>query len=76
MEQLRFWDLVRTGRYFDAIRNSYQNLQNPEDTDFANRIAEAALERSITSGVENPIPLFPLPAIDVEDWGIAQNPGY
>ncbi|MEM6380386.1 MAG: RagB/SusD family nutrient uptake outer membrane protein, partial [Bacteroidota bacterium] len=76
IEQLRFWDLVRTGRYIDQIRSTYQNLQNPDDGNFADRVADAALDRSITTGVINPIPLFPIPALDLDNWGIEQNPGY
>lgn len=76
MEQVRFWDLVRTGRYADAIRNSYQNLADPNDSGFAERVVTNATNRSITTGVVNPIPLFPIPAQDLENWGITQNPGY
>ncbi len=75
MEQLRFMDLVRTGRYFDAIQNKYVDLGNPTDTDFANRVTTSAMGKSV-QGTANSIPLFPIPTRELEDWGLTQNPGY
>ena len=75
-EQLRFMDLVRTGRYIDRIRDSYENVNDLSDLGFAERIANAALEKSITGSTGNPIPLFPIPTRELEDWGLSQNPGY
>jgi hypothetical protein len=60
-ESLRFWDLVRTGRYFSVL---------PAD------VAARARTHSITSGVVNPIPLLPIELQDTQTWGITQNPGY
>lgn len=80
MEQLRFWDLVRTGRYFDAIRNSYQDFENPDNQNFGNEVAEAAMRHTIVAEpgqvLVNPIPVFPIPVVDAEGWGIEQNPNY
>ena len=64
MEHLRFWDLVRTGRFVSTMQDKYG-------------ISEGTiLSRSLTDGTENPIPVFPIPALEVADWGINQNPGY
>ncbi|MCX2742270.1 RagB/SusD family nutrient uptake outer membrane protein [Mangrovivirga sp. M17] len=72
MEQLRFWDLVRTGRYVTTMENKYGTP------------GSVILDHSFVSGGErtegltivNPIPVFPIPAFEVADWGILQNPGY
>ena len=71
MEQLRFWDLVRTGRYVDHMDNLYGT-------------GDIIMEHSVTTAnsqspdqvIVNPIPLFPIPALEVANWGISQNPGY
>ena len=60
-ESLRFWDLVRTGRYMSVLPPA---------------VAARALSHSITSGVVNPIPLLPIELNDVQTWGLPQNPGY
>ncbi|HEX8350826.1 MAG TPA: RagB/SusD family nutrient uptake outer membrane protein [Hymenobacter sp.] len=60
-ESLRYWDLVRTGRYFSIL--------SPE-------VAARARTRSITTNVVNPIPLLPIELQDTQTWGITQNPGY
>ncbi|SNR97543.1 RagB/SusD family nutrient uptake outer membrane protein [Hymenobacter mucosus] len=60
-ESLRYWDLVRTGRYFSTL--------SPE-------VAARARTHSITTGVVNPIPLLPIELQDAQTWGVTQNPGY
>ncbi len=60
MESLHFWDQVRWGTYMNSLSTS---------------IKTQALKRSITGGV-NPIPVLPIPQIEVQSWGVAQNPGY
>ncbi|MGI4872418.1 MAG: RagB/SusD family nutrient uptake outer membrane protein [Janthinobacterium lividum] len=60
-ESLRFWDLVRTGRYFGVLPAA---------------VAARAMTHSITSGVVNPIPLLPIELNDAQTWGLTQNPGY
>lgn len=60
MENLRYWDLVRTGRYLDALSDD---------------IAASCLSHCITGGV-NPIPVLPIPTDEVQTWGLEQNPGY
>lgn len=60
-ESLRFWDLIRTGRYFGVL---------PAD------VASRAMSHSITTGVVNPIPLLPIELNDAQVWKLPQNPGY
>ncbi|MCC9137605.1 RagB/SusD family nutrient uptake outer membrane protein [Pontibacter silvestris] len=64
MESLRYYDLVRTGRYFDALEEKYSDEVRVE-----------AEERSI-SGSVNPMPVLPIPINEAQAWGITQNPGY
>ncbi len=61
MESLRFWDLVRTGRYVTTLSNEIQ----------AN-----CLSHSITTNTVNPVPVLPIPINEVSTWGLEQNPGY
>ncbi|MCR9252108.1 MAG: RagB/SusD family nutrient uptake outer membrane protein [bacterium] len=71
MEQLRFWDLVRTGRFVNTMNANYGT-------------GSEALSHSITSSntesqdqqIINPIPVFPIPALEVANWGIEQNTNY
>ncbi|HAP64184.1 MAG TPA: hypothetical protein DCR93_33445 [Cytophagales bacterium] len=65
MESVRFWDLVRTGRYLDAM-----------EAQMGAEVRSRAEARSLTDGMVNPVPLFPIPSTEVAAWGIAQNPGY
>jgi len=60
-ESLRFWDLVRTGRYFSVLPAA---------------VAARAQSHSITTGVVNPIPLLPIELNDAQTWGLPQNPGF
>ncbi|WP_223648305.1 RagB/SusD family nutrient uptake outer membrane protein [Hymenobacter psoromatis] len=60
-ESLRFWDLVRTGRYFGVL---------PPD------VAGRAMMHSVTTGVVNPIPLLPIELNDAQTWHLPQNPGF
>ncbi len=69
MEALRYWDLVRTGRYYDALEKEY-----PDDP----TVAARCVQRSIPAGgdVVNPIPVMPIPVSEVASYGLEQNPGY
>ena len=60
-ESLRFWDLVRTGRYFEIL---------PAD------VASRTRLHSITSNVVNPIPLLPIELNDAQTWHLPQNPDF
>jgi hypothetical protein len=83
-ENYRSWDLIRTGRYLDKIdyaKNTYLDPDNPgpgadlgeERFDF---VKANALARSINGVGGNKVPLLPIPQTEVDDWGLAQNPGY
>jgi len=76
METLRFMDLVRTGRYIDSIKENYRNLSDPADTGYADRILSSLSSVTVMGSAGNPIPLFPIPSKDLEDWGLTQNSGY
>ncbi len=60
-EALRYWDLVRTGRYIKALPAAVQ----------ADCLKHVAAEPSV-----NPVPLLPIELIDAQTWGLTQNPGY
>ena len=60
-ETLRYWDLVRTGRYLQSL---------PAAT-AARALTHVAAETSV-----NPFPLLPIELADTQTWGLAQNPGY
>ncbi|MEL7118596.1 MAG: hypothetical protein AAFO07_04125, partial [Bacteroidota bacterium] len=64
------------GRYMDRILETYQNLEDPGDVSYAERTVSNAMSRSITTNTGNPVPVFPIPAIDLDNWGLSQNPGY
>jgi starch-binding outer membrane protein, SusD/RagB family len=67
MESLRYYDLIRTGRYYDAM------LQ--EDPTGAS--GDRAKARSIQgTGVSHTIPLLALPATESSSWNLPQNPGW
>ena len=60
MEQLRFFDMVRWGTYMNYLPAN---------------VRTAAESHSIKGGV-NPVPVLPIPIIEVQSWGLEQNPGY
>lgn len=63
MEALRYYDLVRTGRYLDALEQKYTE-------------ARANAERHSIKGFVNPIPVLPIPINEAQAWNLEQNPGY
>ena len=65
MEGIRFYDLVRTGRYLDALMK-----KDPTGVSKAN-----AQKRSVPGAV-NPMPVMPIPLNEAQSWSITQNPGY
>ncbi len=84
MEALRFYDLVRTGRYFDVMdveknqkRAPGQNygLGDKPYKQFPNLKANG-LAKSIDGPNGHKVPLIPIPQTEVQAWGIEQNPGY
>lgn len=69
MEALRFWDLVRTGRYYDALTKKF-----PDDPSVRERCIQHSIP--VGGGVVNPIPVLPIPISEVVSYGLEQNPGY
>jgi len=64
-EALRYWDLVRTGRYLGVLSN-----------DASNNVRARCLTHIATETSVNPFPLLPIEIIDAQTWGLTQNPGY
>ncbi|MBL7968755.1 MAG: RagB/SusD family nutrient uptake outer membrane protein [Prolixibacteraceae bacterium] len=84
MEQLRFYDLVRTGRYFTAMDAEKNTRRAPGQTyglgikaykQFPD-LKVNGLAKSIDGPNGNKVPLMPIPQTEVEAWGLEQNPGY
>ena len=60
-ESLRYWDLVRTGRYLAVLPADVRVLA----------ASHVATETSV-----NPFPLLPIELNDAQTWHVPQNPGY
>ena len=60
-ESLRYWDLVRTGRYLSIL---------PAD------VRALAMTHIATEASVNPFPLLPISLNDAQTWKVTQNPGY
>jgi len=84
MEALRFYDLVRTGRYFDVLDVEKNQKRAPGQSyglgdkaykQFPNLKANG-LVRSIDGPNGNKVPLIPIPQTEVQAWSMEQNPGY
>jgi len=61
MEALRYWDLIRTGRYLNIL---------PAD------VRARCLTRCLTQNTVNPVPLLPIPLNETQTWKLQQNAGY
>ena len=61
MYAIHYWDMVRTGRYFNSLTPA---------------IRTSAMSHALVQGFVNPYPVLPLPVNEVQNWGLAQNPGY
>jgi len=84
LEQLRFYDLVRTGRYFDVLDVEKNQKRAPGETyglgdkaykQFPNLKANG-IAKSIDGPNGNKVPLMPIPQTEVQAWGMEQNIGY
>jgi len=86
MEQLRFYDLMRTGRFINNMQaeketkraagqvyaNSYRSAVNTYFTGIKTNLESKSLE-----GPDgNKVYVLPLPLTEVQAWGLEQNPGY
>lgn len=80
MEQLRFYDLVRTGRFFDVMdveKDQSRAPGQPYESLFRySSIRANALARSIDGPNGNKVPLLPIPQSEVDAFGLTQNVGY
>ncbi len=59
-EALRFWDLIRTGRYFGVLPA---------------HVASRAVAHGIATGVVHLIPLLPVDLSDAQVWKLPRTPG-
>jgi len=84
MEALRFYDLVRTGQYFDALDKEKNQRRAPGQSyglgdkpykQFPN-LKTNGLAKSIDGPDGHKVPLIPIPQTEVQAWGLEQNPGY
>ncbi len=66
MEGLRYWELIRTGRYLDALPTL--NIKE--------KCREKCFNAENFEGILTYIPLLPIPATEVSRWGLTQNIGY
>ncbi|HAN79169.1 MAG TPA: RagB/SusD family nutrient uptake outer membrane protein [Bacteroidales bacterium] len=84
MESLRFYDLVRTGQYFDAL-DAEKNTKRAAGLTYGlgdkaykqfPGLKANGLAKSIDGPKGNKVPLLPIPQTEVLAWGMEQNPGY
>jgi len=84
MEQIRFYDLVRTGQYFTAMDNE-KNIRRAADQNYGlgvrpykqfPNLKANGLAKSIDGPNGNKVPLMPIPQTEVQAWNLEQNPGY
>jgi len=84
MESLRFYDLVRTGRYFDVLDIEKNQKRAPGQTyglgDKAYKQFPGLKVNGLAKSIDGPsghkVPLMPIPQTEAQAWGIDQNPGY
>ena len=79
VEALRFWDLVRTGRYLDMLDVKKTTFKTSDDSALRYENVDLranCLEKCIDGPNGNKVPLMPLPFTEVQDWGLTQNIGY
>ena len=84
LEALRFYDLVRTGRYFDVMDVEKNQKRAPGLTyglgDRPYKQFPGIKANGIAKSIDGPdghkVPLMPIPQTEVQSWGVEQNPGY
>ncbi|WP_319268590.1 RagB/SusD family nutrient uptake outer membrane protein [uncultured Draconibacterium sp.] len=79
MEAQRFWDLVRTGRYLEALDLKKETFKTSDGETLRYENVDLrgnCLARSIDGPNGHKVPLMPIPLREVEDWGLTQNVGY
>lgn len=76
LEDMRYWDLVRTGRYHDRLEVIRATSKDPMATElrFANIDLRANCEARSIQGPRgvNDIPIFPLPGAEAIKWDLSQ----
>lgn len=78
-ESLRYWDLVRTGRYLQALQKKKDTFMNSTGTTLRYQnfdLVGNCNDRSIDGPNGNKVPLLPIPMREVIDWSLKQNKGY
>jgi len=84
MEAFRFYDLVRTGRYFEIMDVEKNQKRAPGLLyglgDRAYKQFPGLKANGIAKSIDGPdghkVPLMPIPQTEVQSWGLEQNPGY
>lgn len=84
MESFRFYDLVRTGRYFDVMDVEKNQKRAPGQSyglgDKAYKQFPGLKANGIAKSIDGPdghkVPLMPIPQTEAQAWGLEQNPGY
>lgn len=76
LESLRYWDLVRTGRYLDILDQKRANdyLPGADTPHYANDDLKANCEARCVEGPRggNDIPVFPIPNDEAIQWNLHQ----
>ncbi len=77
-EGLRYWDLVRHGKYLDVLDKKVATFKNNDgNLRYENVPLRANCEAKTIDGKGNvEVPLMPIPESEVNDWGLTQNKGY
>jgi starch-binding outer membrane protein, SusD/RagB family len=80
MEQLRFYDLIRTGRFIDVMEQE-KDLKRAEGESYESLFRYTGIRANLLSKCfdgpnGNKVYVLPIPATEVQAWGIEQNKGY
>jgi starch-binding outer membrane protein, SusD/RagB family len=79
MESLRYFDLVRTGLYVDALQKKRETFRTSDGETLRYKNIDLVANckaRAIEGPNGNIVPLLPIPLREVQDWGLEQNKGY
>lgn len=77
MENLRGWDLIRTGRFLDVtskVKDTDRLNNTGDDEPRYPNYRENCLRHCIQGKGGIYIPVLPLPLSEVQSWGLEQNP--
>ena len=78
-ESLRYWDLVRTGKYLDMLDVKKATFKNMDGTLLRYKDIDLrgnCLSHCIDGAGAVKVPLMPIPLVEVNSWGLTQNIGY